>query len=173
MANVLSGSQTAMPLRSFFPIRVAILQFCVCRYALCVGTWSLCIGWTQSLLMPITGHVWALTWLWSTVLWVPQSYSWTLKITSSHHISSHVTKEHALLLRAMLSNTSCRHGYSQHIAHSGPANRYCHVYRLGSDLSLKCPSSIWGDDIFCACCNSLLHSPEFRSGVVCTPGYAL
>jgi hypothetical protein len=60
-ANILSGSQTAMPLSSSCPMRVAILQFCVCRCALCIGMWTLCIGRTQSLVMPTTGHIWALT----------------------------------------------------------------------------------------------------------------
>jgi hypothetical protein len=46
---------------SFCPMRVAILQFCICICALCVGTWTLCIGGTHSSSMLTTGHVWALT----------------------------------------------------------------------------------------------------------------
>ncbi len=91
-------------------------------------------------------------WLWPTVSWVPWFYSPTLIVTPSPHRSSHATREHALLPWATLSKADCQHGHSQHVAHSRLVNRYCHVYQLGSYLSIKRSSSIWWNDAFVACC---------------------
>ncbi len=169
----LSGSQTTMPLSSFCPMRVVILQCCVCRCALCVGMWTLCISWTQSSLMPTTGHILALT--------LTLTHCFASASISLMNFKSHTQSPQIFPCNPRTCLTTAGHDFkgqlltqiSQQIAHSRPVNRYCPVYRSGSYLSLKYPSSICGDDAFGACCTSFLHSHEFRSSTLCTPGYAL